>query len=95
MIIYDALSCPNLFVEQSCNQALPVEGVYAVIEVKTQLNHSKLEECFENLQSLKILGDGTNVSTNGHVRIIAPLGCVIAFADKRALLEPSTTIMSD
>ena len=43
IIVYDALRCPNLFIDRNRNQVLPVEGVYAVIEVKTELNHSKLK----------------------------------------------------
>ena len=85
IIVYDVLNCPNIFVDSNKNQILPIEGVYAVIEVKTQLTHARLAESFENIWSLKNLGSHLNVSTNDHVKIIAPLGHVIAYDDKRSL----------
>jgi len=85
IIVYDAMNCPNIFVDSNRNQILPIEGVYAVIEVKTELTHGKLEECFRNIWSSKELSRHLNVSTNDHVRIISPLGYVIAYNDKRSL----------
>ena len=86
IIVYDALRCPNLFIDRNRNQVLPVEGVYAVIEVKTELNHSKLKGAFENIKTAKeLLVEPVNVSTNDHVKIIPPLGMVIAYSDQRSL----------
>jgi hypothetical protein len=85
IILYDVLNCPNIFVDSNKNQILPIEGVYAVIEVKTQLTHAKLAESFENISSSKNLTRPLNVSTNDHVKISPPLGYVIAYDDKRSL----------
>ncbi|MER7166334.1 DUF6602 domain-containing protein [Micromonospora sp. NPDC000207] len=52
VIIYDAMSCPKLFVDENKNQILPVEGVLAVIEVKTTLTKVTLGDAFENLYSV-------------------------------------------
>ena len=86
IIVYDALGCPNLFVDDDGNQVLPIEGVYAVIEVKTHLTHTKLEEAFEVARSVKDLReDRVNVSTNDHVRISPPLFSVLAYRDDRSM----------
>ena len=86
IIIYDALNCPNLFVDDNMNQVLPIEGVYAIIEVKTHLNSSKMRESFEQIHSVKTLLDGKNdVSTNDLIQIIPPLGYVVTFRDERSL----------
>jgi hypothetical protein len=86
IIVYDALRCPNLFIDQNKNQILPIEGVFAVIEVKTELDHSKLIGSFENIKTVKeLLEEPVNVSTNDHVKIIPPLGIVIAYSDERSL----------
>jgi hypothetical protein len=42
VIIYDRLNGPRLFVDENKNQILPIEGVYAVIEVKTSLTKHTL-----------------------------------------------------
>jgi hypothetical protein len=52
VIIYDRLNCPKLFIDENENQILPIEGVYAVIEVKVTLTKDKLTEAFENLNSV-------------------------------------------
>jgi hypothetical protein len=52
VIIYDRLNCPKLFIDENENQILPIEGVYAVIEVKTSLTKHTLTEAFENLNSV-------------------------------------------
>lgn len=86
VIIYDALSCPNLFVDDHMNQILPLEGVYAVIEVKTRLTASKIEESFDQIYSVKSLSNEIiDVSTNDLIQIIPPLAHVIAFRDDRSL----------
>jgi hypothetical protein len=85
IIIYDAQSCPTIFVDGNKNQILPVEGVYAIMEVKTRLTHEKLAEGFRNIRSSKTLASPLNVSTNDHMKIIAPLGFIIAYKDTRSL----------
>jgi hypothetical protein len=52
VIIYDRLNCPKLFIDENGNQILPIEGVYAILEVKTTLTKHSLTEAFENLNSV-------------------------------------------
>lgn len=86
VIIYDALDCPNLFVDDHMNQILPLEGVYAIIEVKTRLTSNKIKEGYEQIHSVKsLLTEINDVSTNDFIQIIPPLGYVIAFHDNRSL----------
>ena len=86
VIIYDALNCPNLFIDDHKNQVLPFEGVYAVIEVKTQLTKSKIRESFDQANSVKSLSNEIiDVSTNDLIQIIPPLAYVIAYEDERSL----------
>lgn len=86
IIIYDSLNCPNLYLDNHMNQVLPIEGVYAIIEVKTQLTKSKIKESFDNAESVKnLLKSPVNVSTNDLIQIIPPLYHVVAFEDRRTL----------
>jgi hypothetical protein len=55
VVIYDALGCPTLFLDENRNQILPVEGVYAAVEVKTTLDASKLRQAFVTLASVNEL----------------------------------------
>jgi hypothetical protein len=55
VMIYDRLNCPKLFIDENDNQVLPIEGVYAVLEVKTTLTKHTLTEAFDNLYSVHML----------------------------------------
>jgi hypothetical protein len=85
IIIYDALHCPTLFIDENENQILPVEGVYEVVEVKTTLTASALEDAFENLKTVYQLQTRTDRSTNDFVTCCPPSLNVFAFSDKRSL----------
>jgi len=86
VIIFDALNCPNLFLDDHMNQVLPFEGVYAIIEIKTKLTKSKITESFDQANSVKSLSNEiVDVSTNDLVQIIPPIANVIAYDDERSL----------
>lgn len=55
ILIYDGLNCPKLFIDENENQIIPIEGVYAVLEVKTTLTKHTLAEAFQNLHSVYAL----------------------------------------
>lgn len=80
IIVYDGLHCPKLFIDENQNQLLPIEGVYAVVEVKTTLNKSQLEEAFENLHSVYRVAGGRYCFTNNEkVDYYPPSLDVLAF----------------
>lgn len=54
IIIHDAARTP-IFFESKEIKIIPVECVYGVIEVKTNLSLQELEVCLENMQSVKKL----------------------------------------
>jgi len=85
IIIYDALQCPTLFIDENENQILPVEGVYGVIEVKTTLTASTLKDAFDNLHTVYSLKPRLNVSTNDFLILCPPSLQVFAFSDQRSL----------
>jgi hypothetical protein len=89
VIIYDALSCPTLFVDENHNQILPIEGVFGAVEVKTTLTATTLAEAFENLASVHCLAPRTDRSRNDFVTACPPYLGVFAFSDAR----PLTTIV--
>lgn len=85
IIIYDALNCPTMFIDENENQILPIEGVYKVIEVKTTLTSSTLRDAFTNLLSVHELGTRKNRSKNKMVCHCPPSLSVFAFSDARKL----------
>src|SRR2546423_15407645 len=85
IIIYDAINCPTLFVDENSNQILPIEGVFCIIEVKTSLTSKSLAEAFSNLASVYALEPRTNGSTNDYVTCCPPYLEVFAFRDSRPL----------
>ncbi len=52
--IYDAFDSP-VFLKRSSYQVVPIESVYATVEVKSSLNKTELEKCVKNIQSVKKL----------------------------------------
>jgi hypothetical protein len=50
IVIYDRLNTPRLMPDES-HSLFPVEGVFAVVEVKSRLSASDLTDAFVNLQS--------------------------------------------
>jgi len=85
IIVYDSLNCPKLFIDENRNQILPIEGVYAVLEVKSTLTSKLLKEAFENLYSVYKLKKRTNNSTNNYLELCPPSLSVIAFRTQISL----------
>ena len=54
VVLYDAATTPR-FLSRNDISVLPVEPVYAVIEVKTFLNKNEIEAAFENMKAVKAL----------------------------------------
>ncbi|NEJ46627.1 DUF6602 domain-containing protein [Rhizobium leguminosarum] len=54
IIIHDAAKTPVLF-ESNDLRVIPVECAYAVIEVKTDLSLAALDQCIENMKSVKVM----------------------------------------
>jgi len=80
IIIYDRLNCARLFVDQNENQIIPIEGIYAVIEVKVTLTKGKLNEAFDNLASVHNLSPARPVrSKNKLVDFCPPALIVVGF----------------
>lgn len=85
IIIYDAMNCPCLFIDENQNQILPIEGVFAVIEVKTKLTKQELENAFEVIYSVKKMAPKEDVSENELLTIIPPIGYIISYDDQRSI----------
>ena len=70
VIIYDALKTPLLFNEDDI-RVVPVECVYAVIEVKANIDsNQKVNEIFENMKSVKDLKKSSYVRPLGMVKTV-------------------------
>ena len=52
--IYDAFDS-TVFLKRSSYQVVPIESVYATVEIKSSLNKNELEKCVKNIQSVKKL----------------------------------------
>jgi hypothetical protein len=85
VIIYDALNCPSLFVDENRNQILPIEGVFGVIEVKTTLTNDALSDSFLNLASVSALRPRRDASRNNFVTSCPPYLDVFAFRTSQPL----------
>jgi hypothetical protein len=53
VIIYDAPSCPVLFIEQTA--VVPIEGVYGIIEVKSRLSKAEFLDAARKIEAFKKL----------------------------------------
>ena len=54
ILLFDGATAPRIFSRDNIS-VLPVEAVYAAIEVKTYLNKQAIEEAFENMKAFKQL----------------------------------------
>jgi len=54
VLLFDAATTPR-FLSRGDISVLPVEGVFAVLEIKTYLNKVEIEAAFENMKALKAL----------------------------------------
>jgi len=53
-IIYDSFSSPVLL-NMDSTKMIPIESVYAIVEVKSSLNKERMKECVANIKSVKQL----------------------------------------
>ncbi|SDN62625.1 DUF6602 domain-containing protein [Bacillus sp. OK048] len=77
IILYDIATCPVLVNEEELRM-IPVESVYATIEVKSSLDSTILSEAYENIKSVKNLY--RTPSTNGDQLFSIPLGFVFSYS---------------
>lgn len=84
-IIHDAFNCPSFFKTES-NTILPVESVYATIEIKSCLNYDTLKQSVENIESVRKLQKlpNNNVISNEYNEQY-PLGFVFAYSSSYSL----------
>lgn len=84
-IIHDSFDCPSFFKTDS-NSILPVESVYATIEVKSTLNYTTLEQSTKNIESVRKL---KKLSNNNIIKKeyddVYPLGFVFAYTSNCSL----------
>jgi Domain of unknown function (DUF6602) len=66
VIISDAAKTP-IFYRSADTRVVPIEGVYAVIEVKANLDGQELERAFENMKSVRALKNTAYVQQTGAV----------------------------
>jgi hypothetical protein len=78
IIIYDALESPILFSKESSNQAIPIEYVRAVIEVKSTLNPKNAKLATNKLIKLKHF-IGTNTSLRYPNYLCSPFTSSVVF----------------
>lgn len=76
IILYDIATCPVLVNEEELRM-IPVESVYATIEVKSSLDSTILSEAYENIKSVKNL---YRIPSNGDQLISIPLGFVFSYS---------------
>lgn len=82
IVIYDALSCPVLYAEETA--VLPVEGVYGIIEVKSALSKGEFRDASQKIEAFKRLAprDLSVIQTREYVtvhRASRPFGIVLGF----------------
>lgn len=84
-IIHDAFNCPSFFKTDS-NAILPIESVYATIEIKSTLDYDALEQSVENIRSVRKLQKlpNRNIISNEYNNQY-PLGFVFAYSSKYSL----------
>ena len=84
-IIHDAYNCPSFFKTES-NSILPIESVYATIEIKSTLDYSTLEQSVKNVESVRKLNKlpNRNIISNTY-NDVYPLGFVFAYSSNYSL----------
>lgn len=84
-IIHDAFNCPSFFKTDS-NTILPIESVYATIEIKSTLDYSTLEQSVKNVESVRKLYKlpNRNIIRNQYDNFY-PLGFVFAYSSNYSL----------
>lgn len=84
-IIHDAFNCPSFFKTDS-NTIIPIESVYATIEIKSTLNYDTLKQSVENIESVRKLHKlpNRNIISNDYNEQY-PLGFVFAYSSDYSL----------
>lgn len=82
IIVYDAVNCPVLYAEDTA--IIPIEGVYGIIEVKSQLSKAEFVSTAKKLRSFKELAprDLSVIETREYVTMLRPsrpFGIVFGF----------------
>lgn len=67
IIIYDKLNTPTLYSAENL-RIFPIEGVYAVIEVKSNLDNTTLVESIKNIRSVKQMTKCAFVPQSGVIK---------------------------
>lgn len=84
-IIHDAFNCPSFFKTDS-NSILPIESVYATIEIKSTLDYPALEQSVKNIESVRKLNKLPNRNIIGNLYDnVYPLGFVFAYSSNYSL----------
>ncbi len=83
-ILYDAFSSPA-FLKTQTNLVLPIESVYATIEVKSTLTNVELEKAARNFQSVMELGKNTIKSFLPITGNNSIMGLVFAYSSSSSL----------
>ncbi len=55
LMLYDRLNFPRLFVDEQDNLILPIESIFAAVEVKTHTTASSLRDASETLASVAVV----------------------------------------
>ena len=72
IVIYDKLNTPVLYSSDNA-RIFPIEGVYAVIEVKSHLNVKELEKSIENIRSVTKLTKRAFIEQKGCITNVVNL----------------------
>ena len=84
-IIHDSFNCPSFFKTNS-NSILPIESVYATIEIKSTLDYHTLEQSAKNIESVRTLNKLPNINSSKNLYdCVYPLGFVFAYSSTYTL----------
>lgn len=84
-IIHNSFDFPNFFKTQT-NTIIPIESVYATIEVKSSLNYTNLKEAMHNIESVRKLKKLESIDSNVFFNNqISPLGFIFAYTSRCSL----------
>lgn len=84
-IIHDAFNSPSFFKTES-NSVLPIESVYATIEIKSTLDYNTLDQCVKNVESVRKLNKLPNRNIISNIyNDFYPLGFVFAYSSTYSL----------
>lgn len=84
-IIHDLFNCPSFF-KTASNAILPVESVYATIEIKSKLTYKTLKQSVENIESVRKLQKLPNRNPiSNEYNNQYPLGFVFAYSSNYSL----------